>query len=241
MQRRVASDPSPNGSVVSSRCAWSQMRRALARVSANGAVMARRIAASLNRRSAPCRRDGSVHCGLRGRRSLLSRSTFLADNQFCVGTRVGNDAAADLASSGTADDHCVAAIEGPLDALTPAGSRLLPEASAFSAPASISMAPLASSVPAIQRLRAETGSVGAINQVQAAPSVSALQWVHYFARGDDHVGARRERDLRCFDLGHHAALDSSLPASPAMASISGVIWVITSRRWAVASLPGGAV
>ena len=35
--------------------------------------------------------------------------------------------------------------------------------------------------------------------------------------------------------------DSSVPALPAMASISGVIWRTSSRRRASTPLPGGAV
>src|SRR5476651_2701839 len=57
--------------------------------------------------------------------------------------------------------------------MTPAGSRLLPSRSAFTAPASITSAPRGSSEPAIHFLRAVTGLAGVRNQVQAAPPAIA--------------------------------------------------------------------
>ena len=65
--------------------------------------------------------------------------------------------------------------------------------------------PLGSSEPAIQRFRAVTGLAGVRNQVQRPPSAYRLQRMLDLARRDQHMRARRRRDLRRLDLGEHAA------------------------------------
>ena len=130
---------------------------------------------------------------------------LLADDARRVVAGIGDEPAAQLAAVGGADDDGIAALEGALHRVTPAGSRLLPDSSARSAPASISTKPLGSSWPAIQRLRAVTGSDGARNQVQGAPVRQRPQRVLHGAGRDDHVGAGGQRDLAGLDLGDHAA------------------------------------
>ena len=93
----------------------------------------------------------------------------------------------------------------PLTAVTPAGSRLLPERSACRAPASMVMAPLRTQragYPLLARVlrirrRQEPAAVGAL--------LEPPHRMQRRARGDGHGAAGGGRDLRRGDLGGHAA------------------------------------
>ena len=65
--------------------------------------------------------------------------------------------------------------KSPSAAITPAGNRLLPFASAFSAPSSTVIVPAGLRVPAIHRLRAVRGVAEGRNQVHGAPSSMRLR------------------------------------------------------------------
>ena len=91
--------------------------------------------------------------------------------------------------------------------VTPAGSRLLPVVSALSAPASTSTVPFGSSWPAIQRLRAVTGSEGAMNHVHGRAVGDRPQRVlSTLPEVMTMCGPGGHRDLAGLDLGAHAAL-----------------------------------
>src|SRR5688500_1681131 len=60
-------------------------------------------------------------------------------------------------------------LKEPVTWRTPAGSRLLPERSAASAPASMARVPAGSNCPAIQVFRAVTGDREGANQEERAP------------------------------------------------------------------------
>ncbi|MNL44682.1 hypothetical protein D3C87_1672740 [compost metagenome] len=129
----------------------------------------------------------------------------------------------------------------PLISRTPAGNRLLPERSASSAPASMESVPAGSSCPAIQVLRAVTGEPDGANQDERAPSsMAASGW---FGLPEAMIMAQPAvvAILPASILVRMPPRDSSEAAPPAMASISGVISAIVSRKRALGSRCGGAV
>ena len=99
-------------------------------------------------------------------------TALAADDGLGLLMVVGGEPAADLDAFAVPDDTASPRSKLPSTRVTPAGSRLLPEASACAAPSSTMTAPLGSSVPAIQRFRAVTGSERARNQV-AAPFLAS--------------------------------------------------------------------
>ena len=126
----------------------------------------------------------------------------------------------------------------PLTLLTPAGSRLRPDCSAARAPSSITITPLGSSVPAIQRLRAVTGLALARNQVQGAPSPSARSGCSPLPDAMTMCVPAATAILAAASFVTMPPRESSVAASPAIASISGVMAVITSSRLAFGVLRG---
>ena len=127
-----------------------------------------------------------------------------ADPARVVGI-VGAQALGDVVAVGVAHDHRIAALERALDAVTPAGSRLLPRRSARAAPASIRSTPIAASAPAIQSLRARRGLARATKRVQGPPAASRASGRALDARGDDHGAAGAGGDPGGGELADHAA------------------------------------
>ena len=118
---------------------------------------------------------------------------------------VGGKPAAELGALAVADHHGIAALEASFDLGDAGRQQALAARSASAAPLSTITRPFGSSVPAIQRLRAVTGSAWARNQVQPAPPASARERMEHLAAGDHHMRAAGNRDLRRLDLGDHAA------------------------------------
>ena len=153
---------------------------------------------------------------------------------------IGAQPAADFGAVGAADDHRVAAREGAFDPTTPAGNRLLPRRSAATAPASMVSVPFGSSAPAIHFLRAVTGLAAVRNQVQRAPSAIARSGCSTRPEAMTMcvpalVAIRAASILVCMP-----PRDSSEPAAPAIASISGVTRATQGMCRAAALMPGGA-
>src|SRR5579883_655271 len=129
----------------------------------------------------------------------------------------------------------------PVTPFTPAGRRLRPDCSADRAPASITTTPFGSKVPAIHRLRAVIGFADAKNQVQEAPLPIACSGCSSFP---DAMIICVPAATAIFAAASFVTIpprESSVPASPAIASISGVIAVTTSSRLAAGLEEGGAV
>ena len=87
--------------------------------------------------------------------------------------RIGNKAAAELASVGRADDDGIATVERAIDPGHAGRQEAFAVSSAFAAPASRKIWPFGTSWPEIQRFFAVTGSDFAMNQVTRAPSEMA--------------------------------------------------------------------
>jgi hypothetical protein len=124
---------------------------------------------------------------------------------------------------------------------TPAGSRLLPAFSAVWAPASTCSSPAAWSWPAIQVLRAVTGVLAGANQEWRAPVSMAFSGWSVLPEAMIMAQPAPVAILPASILVRMPPRDSSEAAPPAMASISGVISAIVSRKRASGSRCGGAV
>ena len=99
---------------------------------------------------------------------------------------------------------------------------------------------MGSSEPAIHFLRAVTGLAGVRNQVQGAPfAIASSAWGTRPEAITMWVPAR-VAILPASILVCMPPRESSEPAAPAMASISGVIWLTSGMSLACAFSPGGA-
>ena len=101
--------------------------------------------------------------------------------------------------------------------------------------------PLGSSCPAIQRLRAVTGSDGARNQVHAAPQSSARNGCRIVPDVITMLAPDASAMRPASILVTMPPRDSSDPALPAIASMSGVICRTSRTSVPAGVLPGGAV
>jgi len=96
-------------------------------------------------------------------------------------------------------------------------------------------------MPKIQRLRAAWGSPSGSNQVQGAPSASAVRGRSTAPRLIAMAQPARIAALAAMSLVFMPPLESAEPTPPAMASICGVTAATLSSRSAEAELRGSAV
>ena len=107
--------------------------------------------------------------------------------------------------------------------MTPAGSRLLPDFSAVSAPASTMIVPRGSRWLAIHALRAEAGVACGANQVARAPASIAASGFFVRPLAITIAAPAAVAIFPASILVFMPPRDSSEPAEPAIASIAGVI------------------
>src|SRR5580700_9316326 len=130
-------------------------------------------------------------------------------------------------------------LKAPSTRITPAGSRLLPRRSAATAPASTVRVPRGSSEPAIHFLRAVTGLAGVRNQVHGLPSAIDCSGLSIRPEAITMWVPAVVAILPASILVRMPPRESCEPASPAIASTSGVMRGTSAISLAFGWSPGG--